>query len=71
MTVCQPPADRAPGSWRADASWLTWCRPHEDALRALVWAYLRSQLFPGDSAWTDAVRALNQMSEPVGAVRST
>ena len=41
------------------------------ALRALVWAYLRSQLFPGDSAWTDAVRALNQMPEPVGAVRST
>ena len=37
----------------------------------LVWAYLRSQLFPGDPACTEAVRALNRMPEPVGAVRST
>jgi Alpha/beta hydrolase family len=27
-------------------------------LRALVWAYLRSQLYPGDTAWADAVGAL-------------
>jgi hypothetical protein len=27
-------------------------------LRALVWAYLRSQLYPGDPAWADAVEAL-------------
>jgi dienelactone hydrolase len=28
------------------------------ALRALVWAYLRTQLYPGDTAWDDAVTAL-------------
>ena len=40
------------------------------ALRALVWAYLRSRLFPGDPAWSDAVAALDHMPEPLGAVES-
>lgn len=40
------------------------------ALRALVWAYLRSQLYPGDPAWTDAVTALETSNPPVAKVES-
>ncbi|GGP34088.1 alpha/beta hydrolase family protein [Saccharothrix coeruleofusca] len=40
------------------------------ALRALVWAYLRSALYPGDRAWADATAALAAMATPVGAVES-
>ncbi len=40
------------------------------ALRALVWAYLRSALYPGDSAWTDAIAALDSMPTPMGKVES-
>ncbi len=40
------------------------------ALRALVWAYLRSELYPGDSAWTDATAALDSMAAPMGKVES-
>lgn len=40
------------------------------ALRALVWAYLRTTLYPGDSAWADATAALNAMPEPLGRVGS-
>lgn len=40
------------------------------ALRALAWAYLRSQLYPGDTAWADALAALKSSPEPVGRVES-
>jgi len=40
------------------------------ALRALVWAYLRSALYPDDSAWTDAIAALDSMPTPMGKVES-
>lgn len=40
------------------------------ALRALVWAYLRTELYPGDSAWADATAALNSMPNPLGRVES-
>lgn len=38
------------------------------ALRALVWAYLRTQLYPGDTAWTQAVAALESSPVPLGRV---
>ena len=38
-------------------------------LRALVWAYLRSQLYPGDPAWADAVVALDG-DDPIAKVES-
>lgn len=40
------------------------------ALRALVWAYLRSALYLGDSAWTEAIVALDRMPTPLGKVES-
>lgn len=40
------------------------------ALRALAWAYLRSQLYPGDPAWADATAALERSPEPMGRVES-
>jgi len=40
------------------------------ALRALVWAYLRSALYPGDRAWTEAITALDNMPTPLGKVAS-
>lgn len=40
------------------------------ALRALVWAYLRSQLYPGDTAWETAVAALDANAEPVAKVET-
>lgn len=40
------------------------------ALRALAWAYLRSQLYPEDKAWADAVAALKSSPSPVGRVES-
>jgi hypothetical protein len=39
------------------------------ALRALVWAYLRSQLYAGDTAWADAVVAL-ESDDPIAKVES-
>jgi hypothetical protein len=39
-------------------------------LRALVWAYLRSQLYPGDTAWADAVAALEGGDHPIAKVES-
>jgi hypothetical protein len=39
-------------------------------LRALVWAYLRSQLYPGDTAWADAVDALEGGDDPIAKVES-
>jgi len=40
------------------------------ALRALAWAYLRTALYPGDSAWADATAALATMPNPLGMVES-
>lgn len=40
------------------------------ALRALAWAYLRSQLYPGDTAWAEAIAALESSPDPVGRVES-
>ena len=40
------------------------------ALRALVWAYLRSQLFEGDASWTDAVAALESADAPLATVET-
>lgn len=39
-------------------------------LRALVWAYLRSQLYPGDTAWDDAVTVLENDRDTVATVQS-
>jgi pimeloyl-ACP methyl ester carboxylesterase len=39
-------------------------------LRALVWAYLRSQLYPGDTSWAVAVAALENSTKPVAKVES-
>jgi hypothetical protein len=39
-------------------------------LRALVWSYLRSQLYSGDSSWTDAVATLQQKDPPFATVES-
>jgi hypothetical protein len=40
------------------------------ALRALVWAYLRSQLFPGDASWAGAVAALESAETPLATVEN-
>lgn len=40
------------------------------ALRALTWAYLRSQLYPGDPAWTIAKNALAEAAEPIATVET-
>ena len=40
------------------------------ALRALSWAYLRSQLYPRDTAWADATAALDSSPDPIGRVES-
>lgn len=39
-------------------------------LRALVWAYLRTQLYPGDTAWDDAVAALESNPDAIAKVES-
>ncbi len=39
-------------------------------IRALAWAYLRSQLYPDDKAWADAVAALENGPDPIGRVES-
>lgn len=36
------------------------------ALRALVWAYLRTALYPDESAWAEATAALENMPNPLG-----
>ncbi|RWR16210.1 chlorophyllase [Microbacterium enclense] len=40
------------------------------ALRALVWAYLRSQLFAGDDAWPAALQALESAADPIAHVET-
>ena len=40
------------------------------ALRALAWAYLRSQLYPDDTAWAEAIAALESSPDPIGRVES-
>jgi pimeloyl-ACP methyl ester carboxylesterase len=39
-------------------------------LRALVWAYLRSQLYAGDAAWADAIAVLEGSDDPIAKVES-
>ncbi|CAM5705138.1 hypothetical protein SFUMM280S_00788 [Streptomyces fumanus] len=39
-------------------------------LRALVWAYLRSRLYSGDSSWKDAVNALENGENPMAEVET-
>ena len=39
-------------------------------LRALVWAYLRTQLYPNDPAWQNAVAAMQNSSSPMAKVES-
>ena len=56
-------------SW--DAAETTDENPERVAMiRALAWAYLRSQLFPGDTSWADAQTALEASAEPLGRVES-
>lgn len=40
------------------------------ALRALVWAYLRSQLYDGETSWAIAIAALEGLPQPIGKVES-
>ncbi|GAA3167537.1 hypothetical protein GCM10020001_111460 [Nonomuraea salmonea] len=40
------------------------------AVRALIWAYLRSELYPEDPAWTRATAALAAAIPPIGRVES-
>ncbi|KOT51957.1 MULTISPECIES: alpha/beta hydrolase family protein [Streptomyces] len=40
------------------------------AVQRLTWAYLRTQLYPGDSAWQTACEALAAEAEPLGRVES-
>lgn len=37
-------------------------------LRAMIWAYLRSELYPGDTAWAQANATIDAWSIPVGSV---
>ena len=39
-------------------------------LRAMIWAYLRSQLYPDDPAWTKAAAALADSAEPMATVET-
>jgi predicted dienelactone hydrolase len=40
------------------------------AVERLTWAYLRSELYPGDSAWQEAREALTMGANPVGRVEA-
>ncbi|MDC0707159.1 alpha/beta fold hydrolase [Stigmatella sp. ncwal1] len=40
------------------------------AVQLLIWAYLRTALYPGDSAWQEAQRALTGVANPLGRVES-
>ena len=40
------------------------------AVQRLTWAYLRSELYPGDSAWQKACDALTAAPDPLGRVES-
>jgi dienelactone hydrolase len=40
------------------------------AIRALIWAYLRTALYPGDRAWPDVTAAFSAMPTPMGIVES-
>lgn len=54
-----------------DASETTDENPERVAvLRALAWAYLRSQLYPEETAWDDATAALVSEPDPIGKVES-
>jgi hypothetical protein len=38
------------------------------AVQLLTWAYLRTELFPGDAAWQEARDALTSGTNPLGRV---
>ncbi|MFG2350256.1 alpha/beta hydrolase family protein [Streptomyces phaeochromogenes] len=40
------------------------------AVQRLTWAYLRSELYPGDPAWQEATDALTADTDPLGRVES-
>ncbi|WP_239014808.1 alpha/beta hydrolase family protein [Archangium violaceum] len=40
------------------------------AVQRLTWAYLRTALYPGDSAWQEAQNALTGVARPLGRVES-
>ncbi|PTL81191.1 alpha/beta fold hydrolase [Vitiosangium sp. GDMCC 1.1324] len=40
------------------------------AVQLLTWAYLRTELYPGDSAWREAQNALTGVARPLGRVES-
>lgn len=40
------------------------------AVQRMSWAYLRTALYPGDTAWRDAQRALTDAAQPLGRVES-
>lgn len=40
------------------------------AVRALIWAYLRSELYPGDLSWAQATAMLTDGTAPIGRVES-
>jgi len=40
------------------------------AVQLLTWAYLRTELYPGDSAWQRAQDALSSAASPLGRVES-
>ncbi|WP_257458410.1 alpha/beta hydrolase family protein [Archangium lipolyticum] len=40
------------------------------AVQLLTWAYLRTALYPGDSAWQEAQNALTGVARPLGRVES-
>jgi predicted dienelactone hydrolase len=40
------------------------------AVQRLAWGYLRSALYPGDSAWKEAQAALAEAAQPLGRVES-
>lgn len=40
------------------------------AVRALIWGYLRSELYDGDSSWTDMIEVLASSQNPAGKVET-
>ncbi|WP_437480141.1 alpha/beta fold hydrolase [Sorangium sp. So ce1014] len=40
------------------------------AVQLLTWAYLRTELYPGDTAWQEAQHALTGVANPLGRVES-
>jgi hypothetical protein len=41
-----------------------------EAVQRLIWAFLRSELYPEDTAWAEARSALTDAPSPLGRVES-